>query len=293
MALVAPSHGGHLYELDVRAICHNLLATLTRREEAYHDAVRAGEHESAADVASIHDRVVFKQKDLDQRLQFDRHRRKSLIDNFYDAHTTAESVASGQYEEQGDFVAAPFEARLRRNPNRMRLQLTRNGYVSGRQVRITKGLTLDAGGQTLEIAYLLEGLPPGEPVHFGVEFNFAGLPAGCDDRYFHDASRNSLGQLGMRLDLEAVEYLGLFDEWLGIDVELSSDATMNVWTFPIETVSQSEAGFELVHQSVVVHPHWLIEAGRDGRWTTTMTLALDTSLAEKRRQYSPAVPAGA
>ena len=46
VALVAPSHGGHLYELDVRAICHNLLATLTRREEAYHDSVRAGESAS-------------------------------------------------------------------------------------------------------------------------------------------------------------------------------------------------------------------------------------------------------
>jgi alpha-amylase len=293
IALVAPSHGGHIYELDARAICHNLLATLTRREEAYHDAVRAGEREPTGDVASIHDRVIFKQKDLDQRLQFDRHRRKSLIDHFYDPHVAAESVASGDYEEWGDFVTAPFEARLRRNPNRMRLQLTRNGYVGGRQVRITKGLTLEAGGQTLEIAYLLENLPPGEPVHFGVEFNFSGLPAGCDDRYFHDASRNSLGQLGMRLDLTSIDYLGLFDDWLGIDVELSTGAPMDVWTFPIETVSQSEAGFELVHQSSVVQPHWLIEAGRDGRWSTTLTLALDTSLAEKRRHYSPAVPAGA
>src|SRR6476619_1540863 len=75
VALVAPSHGGHLYELDVRAICHNLLATLTRREEAYHDSVRAGESGAESDVASIHDRIIFKQKDLFQRFQFDPHRR--------------------------------------------------------------------------------------------------------------------------------------------------------------------------------------------------------------------------
>jgi alpha-amylase len=288
LALVAPSHGGHLYELDARAICHNLLATLTRREEAYHDSVRAGEREASGDVASIHDRVVFKQKGLDQRLQFDRHRRKSLIDHFYAANVAAESVADGQYEELGDFVDGPFEARLRRNPKRMQVQLTRNGYVAGRKVRITKGVTLEAGGQTLEIAYLLEGLPPGEAIHFGVEFNFAGLPAGCDDRYFHDERRNSLGQLGARLDLKSVDYLGLFDDWLGIDVELRSDQPMHVWTFPIETVSQSEAGFELVHQSVVVLPHWLIEASSDGRWATTMTLNLDTLLAQKRRPLAEA-----
>ncbi len=283
LALVAPAHGGHLYELDARPICHNLLATLTRREEAYHEAVRAGESASSLDVASIHDRVVFKQPGLDQRLQFDRHRRKSLVDHFYPADTPLEAVVHGDYQELGDFVTGPFEARLRRNPRRMQVQLTRDGHVGDRAVRITKGLTLESGGQTLEIAYLLEGLPPGEPIHFGVEFNFAGLPAGIDDRYFHDARGQSFGHLGTHLNLLDVDSLGLTDEWLGINVELRADRPMRLWTFPIETVSQSESGFELVHQSVVVQPHWFIEADKDGRWATTMTLAIDTSSAESRR----------
>jgi alpha-amylase len=289
VALVAPSHGGHLYELDVRPICHNLLATLTRREEAYHEAVRGGESAASTEVASIHDRVVFKQADLDKRLEFDRHRRKSLIDHFYPADVSPEAIAHGHYDELGDFVTGPFEARLRRNPDRMQVQLTREGHVAGRDVRITKGLTLEAGGQTLEVAYLLEGLPPGEPVHFGVEFNFAGLPSGLDDRYFHDARGQSLGHLGTRLSLLNVESLALTDEWLGIDVELRSDRPMHIWTFPIETVSQSESGFELVHQSVVVEPHWHIQAGKDGRWSATMTLAIDTSQAEKRHPVAEAI----
>jgi len=283
LALVAPSHGGHLYELDVRAICHNLLATLTRREEAYHDMVRGGEKEPASEIASIHDRVVFKQPNLDQRLQYDQYRRKSLVDHFYWSDTSLDSIVSGNYQEIGDFVNGSFEAKMRRNPERMQLQLSRDGHAGDRAVKITKGLTLDAGGQTLEIGYRLEGLPPGECVHFGVELNFAGLPAGNDDRYFHDARGQSLGQLGSRLDLANVDYMGLTDEWLGIDVELQSDKPMHVWTYPVETVSQSEGGFELVHQSVVVHPHWYITADRDGRWATTMTLNMDTSAAEKRR----------
>jgi alpha-amylase len=283
VALVSPSHGGQLYELDVRSICHNLLATLSRREEAYHGKVRAGgQSGSDAEVASIHDLVVFKQAGLDQRLQYDRYRRKSLIDHFYAGDVSLSAVADGEYQELGDFVTAPFEARLRRNPNRMQLQLTREGRVSGRPVRITKGLTLEAGRQTLHIAYVLEGLPPGAPVHFGVEFNFSGLPAGIDDRYFRDTFGKPLGHLGSKLDLANIDSIGLADEWLGIDLELRSDQPMHMWTFPIETVSQSEAGFELVHQSVVVHPHWFIEAGSDGRWSATMTLAIDTSAAEKR-----------
>jgi len=284
IALVAPSQGGHLYELDVRPICHNLLATLARREEAYHEKVRAGQAAQGGDVASIHDLVVFKQEGLNERLQYDHYCRKSLIDHFYPLDVSAAAVAHGEYPELGDFVNSPFEARLRRTPRRMQVQLTREGRLLQRLVRITKGLTLDAGGQTLQIAYLLEGLPPGETVHFGVEFNFAGLPPGLDDRYFHDGRGSVLGHLGARLELSHVDAIGLADDWLGINVELRCDRPMHLWTFPIETVSQSEAGFELVHQSVVAHPHWFIRAGSDGRWSATMTLAIDTSLAEKRRR---------
>ena len=291
VALVAPAHGGHLYELDVRPICHNRLATLTRREEAYHVKVRAGESAAGGDVASIHDLVVFKQAGLDQRLHYDRYRRKSLVDHFYPRDAALAAVAAGDYQELGDFVSGPFEARLRRNPTRMQVQLTRNGRVADRAVRITKGLTLEAGQQTLEVAYLLEGLPPGEPVHFGVEFNFSGMPAGIADRYFHDSRGQSLGELGTQLDLANIDSVGLTDEWLGIDVELRSDRPMDLWTFPIATVSQSEGGFELVHQSVVVQPHWLIEAGADGRWSAGLTLAIDTSAAEKRASLSEVVAA--
>jgi alpha-amylase len=283
LALIAPAQGGQLYELDVRSIRHNLLATWTRGEEAYHHKVRNGQQgASGGEVASIHDRVIFKQADLDQRLQYDRHRRKSLVDHFYPLDAALAAVAAGQAEEWGDFVMGPFETRLRRNPDRMQVQLTRAGHVGDRPIRITKGLTLEAGEQTLEIAYLLEGLPPGETFHFGVELNFAGMPAGHADRYFRDAQGKPLGQLGTRLDLVDADAVGLVDRWLCIDLELRADRPTHLWTFPIESVSQSEAGFELIHQSVVVHPHWFITAGTDGRWSVTMTLAIDTTAAEQR-----------
>jgi hypothetical protein len=35
-------------------------------------------------------------------------------------------------------------------------------------------------------------------------------------------------------------------------------------------------------------PHWIIQAGADGRWSVTMNLAIDTSRAE-RRMDRPAV----
>jgi 4-alpha-glucanotransferase len=282
MALILPSRGGMLAELDVRRIQHNLLATLARQPEAYHRKVLAGAHQQNGNCASIHDRVVFKQADLDQRIQYDKYPRKSLVDLFYDNETTLAAVASGQAAVRSDFTLASYEAKIRRKGERIQVQMVRDGMACGLPVRITKGLTLDAGSSTLQIAYMLENLPQDRPLHFAVEMNFAGLPAGADDRYYHDRDGKRLGQLGAELDLDECLGLHLCDEWLGIDVGLATSRPTHFWTFPVETVSQSEAGFELVHQSAVVQPHWFVTGDRDGRWSVTLQLSLDTSRAEGR-----------
>ena len=72
------------------------------------------------------------------------------------------------------------------------------------------------------------------------------------------------------------------DEWLGIDVQWSSNQSTHVWAYPVSCVSQSEGGFELVHQSVVVMPHWWIRGDSEGKWSCVMRLKLDTQRADDR-----------
>ena len=283
IALLKPSRGGQLYEFDVRSICHNLLATMARRPEAYHRTVLRGAQDEHG-VASIHDRVVFKQEGLQERLQYDGYPRKSLIDHFYPIDVTREAVERGEAPELGNFVWQPYEARLRRNPERLQVMMKSSGQVEGNPVTITKGVTLEAGSSTLEVAYLLEGLPMDRDLHFGVEFNFAGLPAGAADRYYFNEQGESMGQLGERLDVKGCQSLGLADEWLGIRVQWRANCLSNLWAFPIETVSQSEAGYELVHQSVVVQPHWLVRGNEKGQWSVQMTVDVDTTMAESRNE---------
>lgn len=281
-AIVSPVEGGQMYELDVKSICHNLLATLTRRPEAYHRKVLRGPSSNNGEVASIHDQVIFKQEGLDQRLGYDTWARNSLIDHFLAADVSLEQVATGHTEEQGDFVHGPYDAKLRRSDGRVQLQLTREGHVQGRQIRVTKGVTLNADESALEIAYLVENIPSDITLHLAPEFNFAGLPSGADDRYFRTPAGARIGQLGQQLDLHDTNGLGLVDEWLGIAVDVSFDRPTSIWAYPVETVSQSEGGFELVHQSVAVVPHWRLVPDLNGRWSMTMRLEIDTALAESR-----------
>lgn len=281
-AWISPANGGQIYGLDLRSPRHNLLATINRRPEAYHEKVKGGETTSDAETASIHDRVVFKQEGLDEKLQYDAGRRVSLVDHFHDNDTRLDEIVSGQAMERGDFAAGVYEAMIRRNDSRIQVMMTKDGNAWGCPMKITKGITLNAGSDELEIAYLVEGLPPESLFHFSVEFNFAGLPANADGRYFYNDRSGNFGHLGSQLDLHEIRNFNLLDQWQGIDVGLAINRPTSVWTFPIESVSQSESGFELVHQSVVVQPHWWISPDNEGSWTVTLKLKLTDEQQDER-----------
>lgn len=273
---ISPDHGGEIYELDVRKNGHNLLATMPRRREAYHRKITEAQHghDNNNGAASIHDRIVLKRDDLASFLQVDNRTRKSLVDHFWAIDETLDRVRAGTAVDRGDFSEGQYKATIRRNPERIQIMLSRSGVVDGHAVHVTKGVTLNAGSNLLEIAYLVTGLPPHSRWQLGVEFNFAGLPDGQDDRYFANRQGELLGQLGTVLDLPESSELQLHDEWLGLHLKLSLEDATGIWAFPIQAVSQSESGFELVHQSVVVQPHWELQADADGEWSTTMQLEI-------------------
>ncbi|MEP3479465.1 MAG: alpha-amylase/4-alpha-glucanotransferase domain-containing protein [Fuerstiella sp.] len=293
VALFAPACGGHMYELDLRACNTNLLATLNRRPEAYHQkvidhAARMREAEERGEelndeVASIHDLVRFKQPNLDQKLAYDKWPRKSLVDHFLQPGLSFEEFQRGE-GLISEFATSTYEAAVRQGDNEVALEMVGRGSVSGFDVQIRKIILMSSDRPNeIVVQYLLQDLPAGVPLHFGVEYNFATMPGSASDRYFYDANGAQLGTLDRSVALESANRIGLVDEWQGIDasIETSSDASM--WAAPIETISQSESGYELVHQSVSVLPHWEFMADENGSWAVEMKLVLDTSLARARQ----------
>ena len=280
---LAPSVGGMLYEFDLRKQRHNLLATLDRRPEAYHDEVLVGPG-NARSIIDPSQLATFKQEGLDKKIQYDTNRRKSCIDHFFDVDASVADIISGTAMERGDFATGSYEASIRRNPDRMQVLLSRKGNVWGIPLTLSKAITLSAGSDTVEIGYRLEDLPENFCQHLAIEFNFAGLPAGTTGRCFRNKEGLDLGHLGTPLDLKETSHLCLEDDWLDIRATLNCSVASNgghagFWTFPIESVSQSEGGFELIHQSTVVIPHWIVTPDSSGCWQVGMKLSVG-SLAE-------------
>ena len=268
VAFVRPAAGGHVYELDVRHALTNLLNTLDRRPEPYHGAIAAasGSGASAGEPAFLPDRLVFKHEGLGDRIVYDRHPRKALVDHVFPVGLTLDDLAAGRGPELGDFARGAYLSKVARGPGRVSLTMERTGRADGHPVRVRKAVELSAGSPTLEVTYTLEELPEGVPLRFAVEVNLAGMAGHADDRYYSDAGGRRLGLLDARLDLRDQPGLSLTDEWLDLAVNLAWDRPAGFWCFPIETVSQSEGGFEGVYQSSAVVSHWLVTADASRRW---------------------------
>jgi 4-alpha-glucanotransferase len=269
IAFVRPAQGGHIYEFNVRHAATNLLATLDRRPEAYHAVISAAAGISSDDYdgpPSILNKVVLKQEGLAQLLVYDRYPHKALVDHFLPIDTTLDDLKASRHVELGDFATGTYLSRVQRGSEGVTLIMERPGLADGHPIKIRKTIALEAESGVLDVHYALEGLPPGVPLHFAVEINLAAMAGHADDRYYSDTSGERLGLLDSRLELKQSEGISLTDEWLDLAVGLRWSQLSGLWCIPIETVSQSEGGFEGVYQSSAVVPHWRVEADDSRRW---------------------------
>ena len=283
---LSPARGGHLYELDIRSVKTNLLSTLNRRPEPYHQAIldSAGQNDDVDDIEfNKHEGARFKQANLDQQIAYDRWPRKSLVDHFMRPGTTLDDFKNGN-GEVGDFLLGVYESRIRKSPTRIETVMTREGRIGDFWSQVIKTVVLDTENSSqLEIHYELNDLPVGEEIQFGVEFNFSSMAAGQSDRYYYGSNGQQLGPLETIQQLPEESRIGLVDEWLGIDASLDFTTPAEIWTLPIQTVSQSEGGYELVHQSCAVVPVWKFVVDQTQSWKATIHLNIDTSAAHARQ----------
>jgi alpha-amylase len=217
-------------------------------------------------------------------LFYDWYRRTSLVDHFLKPETTLEAFATSRYHEQGDFVNQPYAASAEDRQRPPQITLSRRGAVwvgeTHWPIEVRKSLRFDPIVPTLIIDYAIKNLQS-SPVtlHFGIEFVFALLAGHEENRCYifpgHEVPESHLGSAGT---VEGAESVELLDAWLQLHIALACPGASSIWRFPIETVSQSESGYERVYQSSVVFPNWRLQLAGRGRWTNQLVLTINKKI---------------
>ncbi len=268
MKLIFKSRGASLREFDIRNPAFNLTDILRRREEIYHNKVPKLSNEDLSEAASIHEMSVAKEDGLDSYLIYDSYQRMSLRDHFIGSDVGLDSFARSSHYEGGDFIDSEFSHTIIDDKNEKRLIFSRSGKVklgdSETEVKMDKIISASKSSARFKVNYSLfpaNGSVKGALV---VENVFSLLAGDAPDRYYtfpgRKLSKNNLASTG---EEENVDSLLIVDEWLNIKIKMSFNPMAKIWRFPIETVSNSESGYELIYQGSVIAAVWQLDMQRE------------------------------
>ncbi len=252
--------GGVLYGLDFKPSSVNVMATLKRRYEGYHEKIKeaVSGSQQADGTKTIHDMVMAKEEGLEKYLHYDWYRRASLVDHVMNTDATLEAFYRCEYAEPADFVREPYEAEFIKGDASICLVLKRDGHIRQGDkmfpLSVEKKVTVHEGNAELLVDYRLSGVA-GAPFLFGIEFNFAFLGSGGDRYIQTDAETCDLTRNGV---LGASSHVKFHDPYQDIDVFIAFNEPAEFWTFPVEVVSLSENGFERNYQSTMIMPVWQV-----------------------------------
>jgi len=260
------AEGASLRELDILSPPFNLTDILRRRPEIYHDEVGENEQDNSEDVVSIHNINRSKEGNLDKRIVYDGYQRLSFQDHFFPEGVDLDSFSRSSYEEMGDFRQGLFSHRLVERKKKSNLLLfTREGCIrtgeARNRVKMDKLVRADESSAGFTVSYSLFSPDSGLKCRFAVQNCLSLLAGDAPDRYFlfPDGNRSKLASRG---ELDGVEKLSVVDEWLGIEISMDFSPAAVLWRFPIETVSNSESGFESVYQGSALVTVWPLELNK-------------------------------
>jgi hypothetical protein len=97
------------------------------------------------------------------------------------------------------------------------------------------------------------------------------LAPAAPDRYFEAAGERH--PLRWSASVPASE-LRVVDEWQKVSVTLSAPNARDYWVAPIETVSESEEGFERIYQGSQILAIWPLEMKPGAEWNGQLTLRI-------------------
>jgi hypothetical protein len=249
-----PARGGSLTEIAALGRRHDLADVLTRRPEAYH--AKIGQAEEQGGIRSIHDALPEKQPGLQRLLAYDRFRRASLVDGWFDAEGTLDPVEpwAASRLALGDAAFAPAVERTR---GAVEVTL-RHRAEAPATVVVDKRVTVRAG--TIAARYrVADASDAALDGRWAVQWNLAFSAGDAPGRYLRLPGHPSLGSAGRLADASEVQ---LVDEWLGLEARLAWSPGAELGWGPVETVSVSEAGFERIYQGLALLLAWPLGGDR-------------------------------
>ena len=273
--LLKANDGATVPLLDFAPSGITLINSLTRRVEAYHSRLTDTAHGDTAGVASIHEQTKVKEPGLENLLRYDRWARNCFRLLVFPHGKTREEYEWLGLDESASLASGFYS---HQKSSRNRFEFTHEAPVDlegvtpqGAAIRAQKTFRYEPGNDhfTLRCAIELSHNADAMPLcNVGIESVFNLLAPDAADRYFEfEGQRQPLQWSG-----STKGQLRLVDEWQNVAIEIEAPHAEEFWIAPIETVSESEEGFERVYQGSQILAVWRPDLTANKTWRTELAI---------------------
>jgi alpha-amylase len=265
--LVDVAEGAGIGSWDLRASRVALASVVRRRPEAYHVVLRefeaalaAGKKTAGISGVSIHDQLLAKESGLSEALVYDDHERRSGLVR----------VVHRAGSEIGDFINGPWklekatDRRLTVSRSTDDLQLRKTITVGGSRLAPTLMVHVDVSSTSAFVG----------AVELEMNLNLSG-GGGNPDAYYLVNARETRHDRAGRAPRGASLSFGNRQQAIAVAAS-ASPPTAASWS-PVETVSNSEAGFERIYQGSCLVFRWPLRLARGTTRSFSVTFRVKTA----------------
>ncbi|MGH9688048.1 MAG: alpha-amylase/4-alpha-glucanotransferase domain-containing protein [Candidatus Acidiferrales bacterium] len=267
-ALICPDDGGTITAIDFRPRNVTLINSLQRRPEAYHARLRNTSARVTEQVHSIHEQTRTKEDGLERWLHYDRWPRNAFRLLVFGREKTFEDCTAVRLEEDASLAGGSYRV-TEVSPKRVSLASPDCGNWSAEK---SFSFETVAGGFAITCDAAVRRHAKGAAsVNIGIEVVVNFLAPSTPDRYFESDGRRF--PLRWAAAVPGVE-MRVVDEWQKASVDLKAQDAREFWVSPIDTVSESEDGFERIYQGSQLLALWPVELSKDQEWRGSLRLTV-------------------
>ena len=259
-ALVSPDDGGTISAIDFRPRNVTLINSMQRRPEAYHAKLRNPPAGQTQGVHSIHEQMRTKEDGLERWLNYDRWPRSAFRLLVFGRQKTFDDCKAVHLDEDAALAGGQY----------------RVSEVSAKHVALAspecsgwcaeKSISFESvtGGFAITCDTFVRRKAAGvAAVNIALEMVVNFLAPSTPDRYFEsDGHRFPLRWAASVPGME----LRMVDEWQKASVEIHAQNAREFWVSPIDTVSESEDGFERIYQGSQLLALWPVDLSENEEW---------------------------
>jgi len=249
---INPNDGGSIFELDYKPKSYNLLNTLSRWPESYHDS----------------------KKLTTKEILVDRFKKNFLRLRFLHNDVSFEDLLADQYYEFGDFVNDSFRVTSTEKEGKIAIiEMEKIGSIKDTDsndrnpARITKDIYVEDNEIKVSIRINFNQIPDNEgilnhivkDIHAAIDIPF--FFNGDTDKFQWESKQGEFNNNLANKLLEPFEYVGTnfraYDESYDLNFEIdisSSDDLIKIYKFPLIAYAYTEEGYKEIYQGVCVVP---------------------------------------